>query len=164
MKRADLLRLVDATAFVLVLFLLATGLVMSVVLPPGSGGLEVQGAGWRAAAQPVSLLLGLTRHEWGNVHFWLAMGFVGAIAVHVSLHAKWVIRSLFGPRAEIEPMRAIFVGGLAVVLLLVLGILFFTPVETLPRSALEEQRSAKPPIDMPIEILDLQEERGRPAK
>lgn len=48
--------LIDAVAFVSFLFLIATGLLIRYVLPAGSGQIERYGAGWRAAARPVSLL------------------------------------------------------------------------------------------------------------
>lgn len=55
--------------------LAGTGLLIHFSLPAGSGGNSV---------------LGLTRHDWGDVHFWIAMGFLALITVHLLLHVSWI--------------------------------------------------------------------------
>ncbi len=35
-------------------------------------------------------LWGLTRHDWGDVHFWLAIALLVLALVHVALHWAWV--------------------------------------------------------------------------
>ncbi|MDF3129218.1 DUF4405 domain-containing protein [Kiritimatiellaeota bacterium B1221] len=87
----------DVVAFVSLLFLAFSGVVIRYVLPKGSGG--GGGPGWRAASRPVLEFLGMSRHEWGGVHFWVSMLFVVTIAVHLLLHWKWV-RVSFLPRGR----------------------------------------------------------------
>ena len=36
-------------------------------------------------------LLGLTRHEWGDIHFYLSLAFVGLLVFHLFLNWKWVL-------------------------------------------------------------------------
>lgn len=74
---------IDLTSFVLLVGLLLTGLLIHYVLPPGSHG---------------SSFLGLTRHEWGNIHFWVALFFVAVILFHLLLHLSWIKGSLFKKR------------------------------------------------------------------
>ena len=79
MKRNTLNFLVDLVSALIMLGIVATGLIMRFVLPPGSG----------AARR----LWALNRHEWGDVHFWLAVAAAAAAAVllvHLVLHWQWV--------------------------------------------------------------------------
>ena len=69
----------DIVSFLSLILLTMTGIVMYFVLPHGSKDKE-----W----------LGLTRHEWGDVHFWVAILFVVIIGVHLVLHWKWIRHSL----------------------------------------------------------------------
>jgi hypothetical protein len=59
----------------------ATGLLMKFVLPPGSSSLSVWGMG---------------RHDWGGIHFWLAMALIVLLVVHVALHWARVCASTRG--------------------------------------------------------------------
>jgi hypothetical protein len=36
--------------------------------------------------------LGLARHDWGEVHFWLAAGMLTLVVVHLVLHRAWIAR------------------------------------------------------------------------
>jgi hypothetical protein len=65
----------DWLTFLLLACLAATGLLLHYSLPAGSGGNSV---------------LSMTRHEWGDVHFWIALGFLGVIGVHLLLHSAWI--------------------------------------------------------------------------
>lgn len=62
--------------------LMATGVVLNWVLPHGGDG---RGRG--AAARE---WMGLSRHDWGEVHFWISVAFVGLILVHVLMHVGWI--------------------------------------------------------------------------
>jgi len=82
MKRSNLNFLVDAAAFALFVFLVATGIIMEFLLPAGSGH--------------STTLWGLDRHQWGNIHFWISVGFLTSLALHVYLHWKWIVSVLRG--------------------------------------------------------------------
>jgi hypothetical protein len=58
--------------------LAATGLVLAFRVPPGSRG----GHGLS--------LLGWTRHDWGDLHAWLAYGVIALVLGHLALHARWL--------------------------------------------------------------------------
>ncbi len=67
--------IIDIISFLNLVLLIITGSVMYFILPHGSRDKE-----W----------LGLTRHEWGDIHFWVAILFVVVIGVHLVLHWKWI--------------------------------------------------------------------------
>jgi hypothetical protein len=94
MRRMTVNFVVDLISFVNLLLLAVTGAVMKWVLPPGSGG--GRGQGFRGGRRfgpgvdPVKHLFGLGRHDWGDVHFVLALLFVFLILVHLILHWTWI--------------------------------------------------------------------------
>ena len=75
MKRNYLHLFVDVALVLTMLTLLATGLLIAYVLPPGHGGDRV----WS-----------LTRHDWGSVHLYVALATFAIIALHVVLNWTWV--------------------------------------------------------------------------
>jgi hypothetical protein len=58
--------------------LAGTGFLLAFRLPPGSQG----GQGLAA--------LGLSRHEWGEIHTWIGYVVVAAILLHLLLHWRWL--------------------------------------------------------------------------
>ncbi|MBP7748067.1 MAG: DUF4405 domain-containing protein [Phycisphaerae bacterium] len=87
---------IDVVTLLVVLAMAATGLLLKFVLPPGNrGGQGVQ-------------LWGFTRHEWGDVHFWLSVAMGVLFIVHVALHWTWVcaIVARWFPVAGASPGQA----------------------------------------------------------
>jgi hypothetical protein len=82
--------LVDLIAFVDLLLLTATGAILMWVLPPGSGGGHGHGHGAGRAASEAKTLLGLGRHDWGEIHFVLALLFLALMLLHLCLHWTWI--------------------------------------------------------------------------
>ncbi len=89
MKRGTLNFIIDLVSFINFVCLALTGFVMKYILPPGSGGL---GHGFRGGREPgqIKELLSMTRHEWGYIHFYLALLFVALMALHIVLHWSWI--------------------------------------------------------------------------
>jgi hypothetical protein len=69
--------LVDSVMFVAIILLSATGALMRYVLPPGSGHF--------------SQLWKMDRHQWGQIHFWIAVVLMSTVALHLLLHWNWVV-------------------------------------------------------------------------
>jgi len=78
-------------------------------------------------------LLGWSRHEWGDLHFWLALVLVALVAMHLILHWDWVYGTVAGwirrlPGKEQRPAlrhkRLVGVGSLLVLVLLIGGALW----------------------------------------
>jgi hypothetical protein len=113
-----------------------TGFVLKFVLPPGSGRIEGAGTGWRAAQKPVSLLWGGTRHDWGTVHLWLAVGFLAIVSLHVLFHWRW-IACMIGKQPQDRSGSRLLAGLLALLVLSAFAIgPFISPVREVPRSEL----------------------------
>ena len=97
MKRSTLNFTVDLISFLSLLGMTLTGIIMKYILPPCSGGCgrEVSGGPGR---EHVKDLLSMTRHEWGDIHFYLALLFIVLMTAHILLHWTWIknyVKSLF---------------------------------------------------------------------
>lgn len=100
-------KLIDLFSFMGLLLLIATGILLHYSLPPQSGRATI----W-----------GLTRHQWGDVHFVVAVGFLCLITCHLFLHLKFIKGAVFGRTEGIPGYRlAIGVTGLVAVILLLLA-------------------------------------------
>ena len=75
--------LLDSGLFVGMLGLIGTGSIIYFVLPPGSRK---------------DTFIALTRHEWGDIHFWIALGFTILVVIHLCLHFKWICSSYLKKR------------------------------------------------------------------
>jgi len=107
MRKSRVNFLVDAVAFAAFVFLDATGVLMRYVLPPGSGYF--------------STLWGMDRHEWGRIHFWIAVALMSALALHLFLHWRWIVcmvkgrpREGSGIRVALAIVGVLALAGLAV--------------------------------------------------
>lgn len=89
MRKNSLNFVVDFFTFLIMLGMISTGLLIAYVLPPKTG-------------QKLSIW-GLERHDWGEVHFWLAFVLLALLLLHVALHWSWiciVIQKLFTPPTD----------------------------------------------------------------
>ena len=89
MKRSTLNFIVDLAAFLDLLGIIFTGLIMEYILPPGTGacGREISGG---AGREHIKDFLSMGRHEWGDVHFIMALLFIALMTAHVLLHWGWI--------------------------------------------------------------------------
>lgn len=81
MRKSTLNFIVDLLTLLAIFVMIATGLVIRFVLPPGTGGRHGEGG---------LLLWGGGRHDWGDVHFWASVALGVLLVVHVALHWSWV--------------------------------------------------------------------------
>ncbi|MHC4103611.1 MAG: DUF4405 domain-containing protein [Planctomycetota bacterium] len=84
-------------SFVSLLGIVFTSIIMKYILPPGTGGCgrEVSGGMGR---EHIKDFWSMTRHEWGSVHFYLALLFIVLMTAHILLHWDWIknyFKSLF---------------------------------------------------------------------
>jgi hypothetical protein len=80
--------LIEGITLLVLMLMIATGLIMKFRLPPGSGG---EGAALHGGqGRPLLTLAGLSRHQWGAVHFYLASAMLLLLVVHLQLHWRWV--------------------------------------------------------------------------
>ncbi|MCC5877538.1 MAG: DUF4405 domain-containing protein [Candidatus Sumerlaeia bacterium] len=120
MKRPLINYILDSLAFLLVVFLLLTGLLMGFTLPAGSGR---------------AMVLGLSRHEWGEIHLWGALLFMAVIVVHLLLHWRWIVSMTTGKVRGWK--RTARLAALGVVLVMALGgsigVLYLPVTDAAPR-------------------------------
>ena len=115
MKRPNVNFTVDCLGFAGFALLTATGVLMRYVLPPGSG---------RSFT-----IWTLDRHEWGSIHFWIAIAFLAVLAFHLFLHWRWIVTLMSGrPREGSGARVALGTVGLAALLALAIAP-FLSPVE-----------------------------------
>lgn len=89
-------RVINALSLIAFCLMVSTGTVMKWILPPGSGR-----AGGRFAGhdgQGPRLLLGLNRHEWGDIHFYISIVFLVLLALHLVLHWNWICVTAWGTK------------------------------------------------------------------
>jgi hypothetical protein len=148
MSRTALNAAIDAVAYAGFVFLGTTGLMLRYQLPPGSGRMHGMGSGAGAAGREITTVWGFTRHEWGSIHYWAALGLLAILAVHLILHWKWIICVLRGrPHSDVSGRRfALGVAGLLLVTLLALSPLA-TSSQTSPRSQLVGPASSGANLD-----------------
>lgn len=98
MKRSSLNFIVDLVSFLNLIGLVFTSFIMKYVLPPGTGG-RGQALHDGQGGEHIKDFWAMTRHQWGDIHFYLAVLFIILIAVHIVLHFGWVrnyFKSLLG--------------------------------------------------------------------
>lgn len=138
MKRTHLNFLIDALAFVAMLLLFSTGLILAHKLPPGSGGEHGAGVGRGAAERAVTMLWGWTRHQWGDFHYWIAYGLLAVLALHVILHWKWIVCVLQGKPSQASPYR-LLVGTLALMAVVCMTVMpLVSDTATVKRGAISD--------------------------
>ena len=79
--------IIDLSAALLLVGMLATGWILKFPLPPGTN--------------KTLALWGLTRHQWGGVHTWISIGLLAVLSVHVVLHWQW-ISSVIAKRLKVK--------------------------------------------------------------
>ena len=142
---------VDAVALVAIVLLGATGVLMRYVLPPGSGHF--------------SQLWGMDRHQWGDIHFWLAVVLLSTLVLHIVLHWNWIVCMVKGRSGRGSVMRV----GVAMLSVLILAAIvaspFFGQVQQTgepPHKMQSEERPAYQ-INGSMTLHDVEEQTGVPA-
>lgn len=153
MKRPHLNFLIDAAAFVLFLLLMSSGLLLRYQLPPGSGELEGHGPGRGSAERVITQLWGQTRHEWGDVHFWISVALIGVLAVHLFLHWNWIVGIMRGKPSEASGWR-FGIGAASFVAIIFLSLTpLFTPTQQATRQQLLADDAGAEAADVPLDEL-----------
>ena len=98
MSRSSLNFVLDLVSFFVLLGLAITGFIMKYILPPGTGGTGRSLHDGAGRGVQIQELWSMTRHEWGNIHFYLAVAFAALMILHIILHWSWIkcyVRSSF---------------------------------------------------------------------
>jgi len=79
MKKTDWQYLVDTLLFICIVGIAFIGFLLGLFLPKGPN-----------APETAKYFLGLHRHQWGNVHFYLSIAFVILVVIHLLLSWNWI--------------------------------------------------------------------------
>jgi len=131
---------VDLLLYIGFVLLLATGLILQYILPHGSGRLTGSGTGQRAGEKIIAMLWGMTREQWGEIHFWIAVGILVITLLHLVLHWRWIVCVLRRRKSSPDVSGGRAVIGLAGFfgLLAIIVVPFLTPVEKATRNQIIE--------------------------
>ena len=78
-KKSDWQYLVDTILFLSIVGITVLGFLMGLVIPKGP-----------AAPESAKYFLGLHRHQWSNIHFYLSIVFVVFVLIHILLSWNWI--------------------------------------------------------------------------
>lgn len=137
MKKEKINFAIDAAAFAAFVLLASTGVLMSYVLPPGSGHF--------------STLWGMDRHEWGKLHFWVAIALMVFLGLHLLLHWRWIVCMIKGRPREGSGLRAA---------LSIVAVTSLLGLAALPFWGTVEQTGGEPPHKMRSSIQDNSDSSG----
>jgi len=79
MKKIDWQYLIDTLLFLCIVGIAFIGFLMGLVIPKGP-----------TATESAKYFLGLHRHQWGNIHFYLSIAFIILVIIHLILSWKWI--------------------------------------------------------------------------
>ena len=79
MKKSDWQYLVDTLLFVCIVGIVIIGFLMGLFIPKGP-----------TAPESSKYFLGVHRHQWGNIHFYLSIAFTALVIVHLIFSWKWI--------------------------------------------------------------------------
>ena len=115
MHKSNLVKLIDIAAFISFIFVISTGVLLRYVLPTRSGH----------AVE----LMGMTRHEWGDLHFLITVVFLLILTIHLFVHWKFFF-SLFQCKVNSTSAYRVVLGIVALLAILALAIApFVAPLE-----------------------------------
>ena len=84
--------ILDGLGALLMMGLVCTGIVLRFALPPGSN--------------KDKSLWELSRHQWGGVHFWVAVALLLVVLLHVANHWTWVVAVTVGRKSGVREPAA----------------------------------------------------------
>lgn len=113
MKQSKLIKIVDICSFIALLLIVSTGTLLEFTLPIRSGR---------------STVLGMTRHEWGDIHLYVSIAFLAMMSMHLLTHGKYIKQLLLGHASNASKFH-IGIGLIGLVaLILILLAPFISPV------------------------------------
>ncbi len=136
MQRSILNLIFDALALVGLILLIATGLIIRFVLPPLKGNPESPYTLWE-----------MNRHQWGDIHFWMAIGLFIVLVIHLYLHRKWIVSMVQGKSEQGFGLRSMIAISILLLLLILVIIPFLSPTEkkAAPKNKHLQQKFKKEP-------------------
>jgi hypothetical protein len=110
----------------------------------------------------------MDRHQWGQIHFWIAVVLMGTVALHLLLHWSWVVCMVKGRPGKASRIRvALAVVGVAALVGLTVAP-FFAQVEQTgkpPHRMQSDEHLTSPEyqINGSMTLHEVEEQTGVPA-
>ncbi|MGD2294582.1 MAG: DUF4405 domain-containing protein [Candidatus Aminicenantes bacterium] len=79
MKKSDWQYLVDTLLFICITGIAVIGFLLGLIIPKGP-----------SVSESSKYLLGLHRHDWADIHFYLSISFTALLIIHLVLSWKWI--------------------------------------------------------------------------
>jgi len=119
MKRSLLNMIIDAVSLMIFMFMISTGLILKFILPPGSGRVERLLSSTGRGQHMIDTFMGLPRHDWGIIHFYVSLGFLVLLVIHLVLHWNWIVCMVWGTKNNPQSvqMRLLSISIIAFVVL-----------------------------------------------
>lgn len=86
-------RVLNLALYLLMCFLIGTGLLLWLRLGPGTAHV-----GRRSGREPLTVL-GMHRHDWGDLHLYAGLAFVAVGLAHLYLNKTWLVKIAASNRA-----------------------------------------------------------------
>jgi len=96
--KQSLNRIINALGLLTFVSMISTGIILKWILPPGSGRVESLMRGGFGQNKTIAILMGLTRHEWGEIHFYISIAFLIILIIHFVLHWDWIRATAWGTK------------------------------------------------------------------
>ncbi|WP_305907451.1 DUF4405 domain-containing protein [Methylomarinum sp. Ch1-1] len=109
MKQSILIKVVDLCSFIALTLIVSTGTLLEFTLPARSGRSSV----W-----------GLTRHQWGDVHWYVSIFFLLMMSLHLLTHLKYIKQVVLGHASSERKYRV----GIGLVGMIALIVILLAPV------------------------------------
>jgi hypothetical protein len=106
--------------------MISTGFLLKWILPVGSGRIEMSGIGRHGKA--IYTVLGLDRHDWGQIHFYISLSLIGLLMIHLILHRKWILMTAWGTKDNPQSLTRRFITlGILIFILATLALPWILP-------------------------------------
>ncbi len=115
--------IIDALSLLVFVSMISTGILLKFVLSPGSGRVEMLMKGGGKFEKTIDMLMGLTRHEWGEVHFYISIAFLALLVVHLILHWNWIQCVSFGSKNNPQPLKR-KIASIGIIVFIILSLIF----------------------------------------
>lgn len=79
MKKSDWQYLIDTLLFICITGIVFIGFLLGLIIPKSS-----------SVSESAKYFLGLHRHDWGDIHFYLSIAFTSLVIIHLILSWKWI--------------------------------------------------------------------------
>jgi glucan phosphoethanolaminetransferase (alkaline phosphatase superfamily) len=133
---------INIVMLLLVMPIAGIGFLMKYVLIPGTQRNVLYGSNVDLA------FLGLTRHQWGNVHLILSIVFLSLLILHIILHWK-IITCVFQRMIPHKMIRTVFIVLLTSIGLLLISFPLFIKPEVVQKEPLHQNKKYRQ-IDSPV--------------